>query len=491
MNEKEKRLFMSNYDDPKWDRVFDVNHILEEELGETHLENGIVLPLQLRTDIKTEDEIYKGGVVAPDFSFVAGLKRHYEKEDANISVCRGYEVPQEELVYRDETVVFGGILYSHFGDTLLMTSNRLWWFTEHPDTPYKFVFLNKPGEDAYPDFFFDVLGLARERVEVIDRPTSFKEIIIPDESCYILTHASRKWLETFEYMKENVRRQLPASPYEKIYLSRTKFQKFGTGDGLNEAYYENFFAERGFHVVYPETLPFAEQINVIMHAKEIACVFGTLSHMALFAQNGIRQINIMRTTELWIHQAVINQVKELDFYWIEGTINPLATPHNYGYFLYYPTKYFKAFLDSQGIDYPEEEFHSPVPPREMVLEYIMHWTEHFSDPEYNWRVKDKTTFEHLHALSLALFGKELSKEDYQPTKLSQELKKQKLRTEQEQKKRREQEKINEQLRKFNRQLLEERDSYKERLEKTQSSASWKITKPMRDVHKVLKKVVKS
>ena len=126
----------------------------------------------------------------------------------------------------------------------------------------------------------------------------------------------------------------------------------------------------------------------------------------------------------------------------------------------------------------------------MVLEYITHWTEHFSDPEYNWRVKDKTTFEYLNALSLALFGKELSKEDYQPTKLSEDLKKQKKKAEQVQQKLKEQERVNEELRKFNRQLLEERDSYKERLEKTQSSASWKITKPMRDVHNILKKVSK-
>ena len=484
--DKEKRLFISNYDDKKWDRVFYVNHILEEELSERHIENGILLPLKVRTDIKTENEAFEGGIVAQDFSFVAGIKRHYEKENANRSVCIGYEVPGEEIVHRDETVVFGGIVYNHFGDELVMGTTRLWWFAEHQDTPYKFVFLRETPEDKVPEEFFRVLGLTPDRYEVVDEPTSFREIIVPDESCYILTHASRKWLEVFDLMKVHVREKLAPSPYEKVYLSRTDFHKYGKGDGINEEYYEKFFESRGFEVIHPENLPLEEQINVLMNAKEVACVFGTLSHLALFAENGLRQFNILRTTELWIHQAVINQVRDVDFYWFEGAMNPLPTSHDFGYFMYYPTRYFRAFLDSYGMGYKEEELQPEVPSREMVTEFIGQWAEHFADPQYNWRIKDRTSFDYLQSLYQALFGKRLEAADYQPTKSSEELKKKKNKIKELEKKLKEQEKISEELRKFNRQLLSERDSYKDRLKKTQSSISWKVTKPLRAVHEKLK-----
>ena len=183
---------------------------------------------------------------------------------------------------------------------------------------------------------------------------------------------------------------------------------------------------------------------------------------------------------------MINQIREVDFYWFEGCINPLTTSHDFGYFLYYPTKYFRNFLDSCGIAYEEDELEPAVVPRELVLEYIAHWTEHFSDPEYFWRVKDRTAFDQLRALSMALYGKELKPEDYTPTKASVELKKQKERICKLEKDLKEQKAVLEETRKFNRQLEKEKDSYRERLEKTQSSMSWKVTKPLREAHKIVK-----
>ena len=412
--EKEKRLFVSNPEAPFWDNIFGSSHLLEQEPGEFTVENGIVLPLRVREDLKRLDAAYEGGVCDSEFVFKAGLRRNYEKEDWNLSVCTSYQVPEEEIVTKDETVVFGGIMQKHFGDMLTMTTARLWWFAQNPDTPYRFVFLFRPGfsVDDYPKEFFELLGLTEDRIEIVTVPTRYSRIIVPEEACYNLSCAHPKWLLPFEYMKEKAKAALPPSPHEKIYLSRTEFSKYGEGDGLNEEFYEEFFRRRGFAVIHPQTLPLIEQVSLLMGAKEIACTFGTLSHMALFAQDGARQINIIRAPEWWPSQSVISAVRHLDWYYVEGTMNPLVSPHDYGYFLYYPTKYFRAFLEAQGIPYTEEEMGEKTPPDELINLYIRKWAEHFTDPYYFRGMKDRTAFDELNAMNIALYGRELDPANY-------------------------------------------------------------------------------
>ena len=493
-NEKSKRLFVSNYDDKKWDRVFEIDREIKEPLNISEIENGIILPLRVREDIKALDEAYEGGVCDENFAFVSGLRRDYVKENANLSVGRSYTVPKDELKKYEETVVFGGILFDHFGHFLTHSTVRVWWHSENPDSEYRFVFLynnllQKPGIDRYPEEFFDLIGLPRERILIVQEPSQFKKVIVPEEACYILTRASRKWLLPFEDAKRYVSENLSPSSYRKIYLSRTHYTKYGKCDGINEEYYEKFFERRGYQIIYPEEYSLAQQINILMHAEDIVCTFGSLTHMILFANDGVRHTSIIRTPELWIHQAVINAVRKPDWYWVEGTINPLPTSHDQGYFLYTPTVWFRNYLDSEGIPYEEEELSPALPSKDMVWEYIVNWTMHFSDPSYSSQIKDKTAMDFLRALKQALFGEEIAPEAIRTTKTADALKAEKIKTEELQKQLKEQAKIQEKYKKSIHELIAERDQYKERLEKTQSSVSWKMTKPLRGAHEEFRKKI--
>ena len=239
-NERNKRLFVSNFEDEKWNRVFDVDRVLKKPVEEQTVKDGIILPLRVREDIRTLDEAYEGGVCRADGTFVAGLRRDYVRENANISVCKSYEVEPDQLQHVHETVVFGGILQEQFGDMLTMSTTRLWWFARNPDTEYKFVFLHRPGASTYPDSFFNLIGLTPDRMLILTEPTQFDHVIVPDEACFILTRASYQWLEPFDMAKESVSKTMTPPEAKKIYLSRSHLAKYGSGDGVNEEYYETF-----------------------------------------------------------------------------------------------------------------------------------------------------------------------------------------------------------------------------------------------------------
>ena len=139
---EKKRLFVSHAEETKWEGLQE-NRFLADEPGVQQIKNGIVLPLKRRDDItQTADGIFKGGVCTETFVFVAGLQRDNNKDGVNLSCCQGYTVAEDELDERHETVVFGGVLQWHFGNMLVNTTTRLWWYTEHQDTPYTFVFIH-------------------------------------------------------------------------------------------------------------------------------------------------------------------------------------------------------------------------------------------------------------------------------------------------------------------------------------------------------------
>ena len=490
---EKKRLFVSHAEEAKWEGLQE-NRFLADEPGVQQIKNGIVLPLKRRDDItQTADGIFKGGVCTETFVFVAGLQRDNNKDGVNLSCCQGYIVAEDELDGRHETVVFGGVLQWHFGNMLVNTTTRLWWYTEHQDTPYTFVFIHdEEREPCEYREFFELLGLPSDRIEIIHRPTKFDNVIVPEEACYIISQAHPKWLQVFELMKNHVRQQLPKSNLEKIYLSRTLFNRDGNKDEFNEEYYENFYKKRGFAVIHPETLPLREQINLIMYAREIVCIIGTLSHMALFAENRIKLVCLLRRPTFLPHQALINELKKLDWYWIEASKNPLPIPHDKGVVIYYPTKYFKNYLDCGQEPYQEGEVPIEIPPESMIMAFLESWAQRFSDTEYYWRIKDKPVFDFVDALANMFFDKELDKSLYPATKNEIKIAKQKESIE------KQRERIEKQRERIEKQK-ERIEKQKERIEKQESeikrlrneiidmknSNSWKLTKPLRFLNRKL------
>lgn len=277
-----KRVFVKNIN--KWVTQEEKKRTLNLSLKAPCYHDAILLPLKRRTDISTTDGVYEGGVCTKNLDFLAGIQRDYTSTRANYSCCRAYHLPNSKIIYRKEKVVFGGILFRHFGHMIVDALSRMWWFAENPNTPYKFVFLMMEKQKFLFPEFLNLAGLTEDRYEIITEPTQFEEVIVPDEAIYSISGASPKWLQYFDLIKENVKNKEPSSlPIEKVYLTRTQLEY---PDGINEEYYEKFYAARGYKIVAPEKLSLSQQINLISSAKEIVTTLGTLSHLAVFAGGG-------------------------------------------------------------------------------------------------------------------------------------------------------------------------------------------------------------
>lgn len=385
----------------KWRKAAGQVRISDNELSVKSVSHGIVLPVRCKMfphplSIK---RFYEGGVVDTDYRFIAGFDRDRTNPRANFS-CRSAYVPHEIPEYIDETVIFGGFVFSHFGHLLADGLSRIWYALKHPEISV--VFMSFDNEEPFPFAeFLDLLGIRYFLVEQI--PIQFKEILVPEEAVFSLEmYANRKWLTLFDMLRN---RYLKDDTPQKIYLTRTQYQK---QDGINENYFEDFYQHLGYTVISPEKLSLPEQIGLMANARDIACTMGTLSHLALFAQEGARLDILLRDPASLIKpQLLIGEARRLKTNIIEATKNILPTHHADGVFLYYPTRFFQAFCEEHAYPYTPIDFKIFL--QEHLYDYLKLYTENYQNEFTFKKIRRKTLFDLIDSLSYAFFEKHVKR----------------------------------------------------------------------------------
>lgn len=278
---------------------------------------------------------------------------------------------------RDETVIFGGCLIDHFGHALLDGTARMWYLTDAPDDK-KIVFLRYP-KTSHASFdalkFVELMGIDMNRVEIITEPTQFRRVIVPDETMYPADAYRPEYIRTFDHIVKRIQPHTDS----RIYLSR---RKFGFRTSLNEQYYEEFFAARGFTIIYPETLPIEDQIAYIAGADEIVTTMGSMAHLLLFAKPTVNATILNRSGQCLPGQIMVDQVRGIEPYFVDAYCNPLPVPHVDGPFLFGPNRFFRAYLDERGINYePDELRMDSVQMRELSDAFMTEWGRMYANPK--------------------------------------------------------------------------------------------------------------
>lgn len=450
----ERRLFVRDQAD--WEeRIERYGWLTDEPASAVEHPNAILLPLQLvERSARYSDGVYRGGVCTSGFQFIAGRKRNVGKR-ANFDCDESYEVPAETIVDRDESVVFGGIIDDHFGHMLLDVSCRLWYLVQNPDFE-KAVFLRYPNErpggfDAL--VLLDLMGIPRSKVEVIDRPTRFKSIIVPDETSAVLAGIRREFAMPFERVRERI---APGSA-RKLYLTRTGFEKH---DIVGERFFEEFYRRRGFQVVSPETLPIEEQVSLVAGADEIVTTLGTMSHLILFAKPTAR-VTIFVRWSCQPAQLLIDKAAGIEPNYVDAFSNPLPVRHNEGPFLMLPNQYFRDYLIEAGEAFEEDELNVGESLPQMVFEFLQKWGVAYSSKETINRLDVFSMFDVVDGVD-RLFAEN----GMAPSSVQRQM-----------------------IGDLNRSLGDlkaENRALKSQIEKMKNSKSWKATKPLRSVGQKLR-----
>lgn len=289
-------------------------------------DDALIMPLRIVGDNSSKLDVrIIGGVCDQKFRFLQGYEGFYL-----VSYSSVYKVNDDEIDHLDETVIFGGDLNDHFGHFIQDTMARLWYLVKHKDEQRRVAFLINPhwlGWDevdwlnSYHVEMLELLGIKRERILLIENPTQFRRVIVPRQSVY--------WYEKYNpellpLVYDTIRDSVTPKKDKKLYLSRSQL-KVGVH---NESFFENYFSEQGFKVLHTEQLPIKDQIAYIAGADEIACTYGTLSHLALFAKDSTKLINLLRyPSPAGIQQIIVDRMRKLDSVYVDVSLNFMPVVH--------------------------------------------------------------------------------------------------------------------------------------------------------------------
>lgn len=303
-------------------RMYATPFEVRQDLALWHGEDATVLPKRyIPTDHFADG---RGGVVDKDGQYVA-LSANGNR------LQKSY--PVDAPAYKDEKAVYCGYLHNHWGHFLVEAVTRLWYFLENDPTVDKYVFVLDENEERtvkgnYREFF-ELLKIW-DKLEFVNTPTTYREVIVPEMSFSCMEYYSTKYLDVFDAIANNVCVDPSWSPLDKIYFTRSHFAS-GTGYEFGLDSLDHFFHKNGYSVLAPETLSLSQMIFYIRNASEVASISGTLPHNMLFGRNGQKLVVVERLVINIDYQVSVNQMRQLDAVHIDANfpLYPIDTTGPY------------------------------------------------------------------------------------------------------------------------------------------------------------------
>ena len=282
--------------------------------------------------------------------------------------------------YRDEKVVYCGYMIAHWGHFLIEGVTRLWYFLENDPTVDKYVFALDEGEireikGNYKEFF-NLLGIW-DKLEFINKPITYREVIVPDMAFRRWGAYSPKYLRIFDTVAANVHGE--GDTPEKVYMSRSMLPRHKEVDFGFEAL-NDFFRRNGYAVVYPERLPLTQMIQYIRNADTVATVSGTLPQNMLFGKQGQKLTILERCAFIDDWQPPVNRIKELHTTYIDANISIYTVPMTGPFIMGYNDN-MRRYAEDNGLKPPDAHFYSPGYFRSCFIGYMKSYRDLY---RYRW-----------------------------------------------------------------------------------------------------------
>lgn len=297
----------------------------------------------------------------PDLGGVLTNEGEYITSSVIPGWASGYydDFEKEECV--PETVVYCGRIIGQWGHFLLETITRLWFFLEHDNPNYKYVFIVKEG--SFPPIegnfkqFFELLGI-NERIVLLNKATQYDKVIIPERSFQYRRFYSPEYLKIIDKVIENALiNKSTIKKQSRIYLTRSKFEKAQqTEVGLEML--DNFFANNGYQIISPENMPLDEFICRLRGADICAAESGTVAHNFIFCSKKQSTIVIERQALVNDVQTSIEVLREFKTVYVEGHLTLHSIYSGSGPFFLCYTPRMKMFAENMGYMPPDKQFSS-------------------------------------------------------------------------------------------------------------------------------------
>lgn len=179
---------------------------------------------------------------------------------------------------RAGTFVYGGIMIGQYGHFLLESLARAWFWQNRAADGVVFH-CERPELRPWQADAFRMCGLDTTNIVFVTRCTLFERLLVPQPGYVISTlfHPDHRDTLAFEPW-------MPV-PGRKLWISRSRLGDEALGTFTNEVALESLLGERGWTIVHPQILSFAEQIRLFASAEVIGGIEGSALHSIVHVGN--------------------------------------------------------------------------------------------------------------------------------------------------------------------------------------------------------------
>jgi capsular polysaccharide biosynthesis protein len=282
-------------------------------------------------------------------------------------------VPSVE--YMDCDAVFIGNVYPHFGHFLLEHLNRAWGISKIKSKNIKYVLVDNKnmGPKQWMIDFLKCAGVKESDILILNKSMRFNTVYVPYQSLNIVSGwYAPEFKDVFDIMRKNTKTD---TIYDKVYVSRTKLSDDMRVWGEEQV--QSIFEKNGFTVIYPETLPLAEQIAIISHCNVLAGCAGTALHLALTMKDGTRVIQLNRTSAIKDNGEIqyrLCKLKNQDFDIVAASVEEVQSTHGgiHAPQIIGVTKELQQFFDDNNFKYDDADLQMNA---DVLNQYKLHLSE--------------------------------------------------------------------------------------------------------------------
>lgn len=333
--------------------AYDKDYFLSSPLTAPSYPKGVVLPLKHWTNANMEPTD-GGGVCDCNGAFIDGTNMQTNSEE-------GY--PFDSSTYCDEDVIYIGYLHECYGHMITDSIAKLWFLQtdEYKSNPLPLVYISLEPLNRWQLEILELAGVNISSIRRITEITSFRSIIIPDnsqikeKSCEHFWHA--EFVSTVDLMIRNAMLRTESKLEKKIFFTRSNWSRLNCDFGGNRI--EPLFRKKGYAVYAPEKCSVAQQIALLQGAEEFVCTEDSSSHNSLFMRPGAKVVLLRKGLFVNEYSVMIDQIRKLQTTIIDCSMSVINRNGKFAYngpFFIYPNEELCHFLNIERSEFPYHAF---------------------------------------------------------------------------------------------------------------------------------------
>ena len=372
-------------------------HKVDSAIVETY-DNATILPAVKFDDYDVSHG--RGGVMDENGKYV-----ELSKQKARV---QGYYNPSKYGIEEsNETVGYCGFFNKVWGHFITEVVSRLWYALKNDNSVDAYVFIdsldgNKKFSGNYLEFL-KLLGIA-DKVRIINKPTKFKKVIVPEEGLVYNDHFTQEFINLYQYINKKGLELYTGDKYKKVFFSKRRLA-ISAESNLNEKFLDNYFKKNGYNIFYPEQLSLIDTIGILQNAEYFAGIASSLLHNQLFGTQNQTTICIEKQAFYNPYQVMIAKITDCKTVFIDAC-RSIFTVGSAGPFIFDYTIFLDQYARDNGMKLGKPlsewkfkrifkrylayyfDFNVELPPDWMYRQYIIDMTRE----AYNDTVKSKKVF---------------------------------------------------------------------------------------------------